>query len=148
MTCPSCGAGMFLKPDVDSFVCDYYQSVYIPQPSADGVRVPGRVGIPGLSGEDALLRSLPRHADRDGRFCGLSPGSSGQPRHAGRYAAGPEGPPAAHQLPTVRQGDGHLSLPRPGIVVIIDDCECCEVNWLDDGELQRIVQVPDHHSGG
>ena len=31
--------------------------------------------------------------------------------------------------------------------VIIDDCERCAVNWLDYGELQRIVRAPEHHYG-
>jgi Zn-finger nucleic acid-binding protein len=29
--------------------------------------------------------------------------------------------------------------------VIIDTCENCSVNWLDHGELQRIVRAPDSH---
>ena len=29
--------------------------------------------------------------------------------------------------------------------VIIDTCEHCAVNWLDYGELQRIVRAPDAH---
>jgi hypothetical protein len=28
--------------------------------------------------------------------------------------------------------------------VIIEDCEHCELNWLDYGELERIAQAPDH----
>ena len=32
----------------------------------------------------------------------------------------------------------------PG-AVIIDSCSECCVNWLDHGELQRIVRAPDHH---
>jgi Transcription factor zinc-finger len=31
--------------------------------------------------------------------------------------------------------------------VIIDDCDRCEVNWLDYGELQRIVRAPERHYG-
>ena len=27
--------------------------------------------------------------------------------------------------------------------VIIDDCDNCELNWLDHGELMRIVRAPD-----
>jgi Zn-finger nucleic acid-binding protein len=27
--------------------------------------------------------------------------------------------------------------------VIIEDCERCSLNWLDYGELERIVQAPD-----
>ena len=28
--------------------------------------------------------------------------------------------------------------------VVIDTCEACSVNWLDKGELQRIVSAPDY----
>ena len=28
--------------------------------------------------------------------------------------------------------------------VIIDDCSNCLLNWLDHGELMRIVRAPDH----
>lgn len=28
--------------------------------------------------------------------------------------------------------------------VVIDSCEQCEANWLDRGELERIVGAPDH----
>jgi hypothetical protein len=27
--------------------------------------------------------------------------------------------------------------------VVMEDCERCEFNWLDHGELERIVQAPD-----
>jgi Zn-finger nucleic acid-binding protein len=29
--------------------------------------------------------------------------------------------------------------------VIIDTCESCSVNWLDYGELQRVIRAPDQH---
>jgi Zn-finger nucleic acid-binding protein len=32
--------------------------------------------------------------------------------------------------------------------VILDDCERCSLNWLDYGELDRIVQVPDPFVSG
>jgi Zn-finger nucleic acid-binding protein len=28
--------------------------------------------------------------------------------------------------------------------VVIDDCERCELNWLDAGELVTIARAPDH----
>ena len=28
--------------------------------------------------------------------------------------------------------------------VIIDDCDTCELNWLDHGELMRIARAPDY----
>ncbi len=39
-----------------------------------------------------------------------------------------------------RQMDTHL---YGGGNVIIDDCENCGLNWLDYGELDRIVRAPD-----
>ena len=32
--------------------------------------------------------------------------------------------------------------------VIIDDCENCSLNWLDYGELDKIVRAPDHDYEG
>lgn len=28
--------------------------------------------------------------------------------------------------------------------VIMEDCETCSLNWLDYGELEKIVRAPDH----
>ena len=28
--------------------------------------------------------------------------------------------------------------------IIIDDCERCSLDWLDGGELDKIVRAPDH----
>jgi Zn-finger nucleic acid-binding protein len=28
--------------------------------------------------------------------------------------------------------------------IIIDDCSRCFLNWLDQGELMRVVHAPDH----
>ena len=42
----------------------------------------------------------------------------------------------------MRTVNGHASLHGPGNV-IIDTCESCSLNWLDYGELQRIVRAPD-----
>ena len=40
-----------------------------------------------------------------------------------------------------RQMDTHLY--GGGGNVIIDDCENCDLNWLDYGELERIARAPD-----
>jgi Zn-finger nucleic acid-binding protein len=32
--------------------------------------------------------------------------------------------------------------------VILDDCENCGLNWLDYGELDRIVRAPDREYAG
>lgn len=39
MNCPSCGAPMRLKSDMESMRCEYCQSVYLPEKNDDGVRV-------------------------------------------------------------------------------------------------------------
>jgi Zn-finger nucleic acid-binding protein len=28
--------------------------------------------------------------------------------------------------------------------IIIDDCSRCSLNWLDYGDLMRIIRAPDH----
>jgi transposase-like protein len=43
MNCPSCGAPMRLKPDEDSYKCEYCRNVFLPERSDGGVRVLGDV---------------------------------------------------------------------------------------------------------
>ena len=43
MNCPSCGAPMLLKPDEDSYKCDYCHAVFLPEGDDDGVRVLGEL---------------------------------------------------------------------------------------------------------
>src|ERR1017187_384337 len=54
MNCPSCGAPMRLKPDMESFRCDYCQSVYFPEKNDDGVRV-----LDEPSGQNCPLCNIP-----------------------------------------------------------------------------------------
>ena len=28
--------------------------------------------------------------------------------------------------------------------IVIDDCSSCSLNWLDKGELARVIHAPDH----
>ena len=54
MNCPSCGAPMKLKADLQSFKCEYCQSVFFPEKNDDGVRV-----LEELSGHDCPVCSVP-----------------------------------------------------------------------------------------
>ena len=152
---------MRLKPDVDSFVCDYCESVYIPEPNADGVRV---------LDESAFLacpvcRATLVHAAIGGRrilYCNACRGMLiGMDRFVGLVQdlrASRDTPAATLPPPDPKDLLRRINCPQCGKVmdthpyggpgnVIIDDCERCEVNWLDYGELQRIVRAPEHHYG-
>jgi Zn-finger nucleic acid-binding protein len=152
---------MRLKPDVDSFVCDYCQSIYIPEPNADGVRV---------LDESALLacpvcRATLVHAAIEGRrilYCGACRGMLiGMDLFVGLLQdlrSRRDTPAATLPPPDPKDLQRRINCPQCGKVmdthpyggpgnVIIDDCERCAVNWLDYGELQRIVRAPERHYG-
>jgi Zn-finger nucleic acid-binding protein len=153
---------MRLKPDVDSFVCDFCESIYIPEPNADGVRV---------LDESALLacpvcRASLVHAAIAGRrilYCGACRGMLiGMDLFVGLIQdlrSSRDTPAATLPPPDRKDLQRRIHCPQCGKVmdthpyggpgnVIIDDCESCVVNWLDYGELQRIVRAPEHHYGG
>lgn len=156
MNCPSCGAPMRLKPDADSYTCDYCRSGYFPENDDDGVRV-----LDEASGELCPICNLALvHAAIGGvriRYC----------IHChGMLIPMPVFEPLIDELRSV--GTGTVEQPKgetgdlrrkiacpqchagmaahfyagPGNVVI-DSCEICELNWLDRGQLTHIVRAPD-----
>ena len=157
MNCPSCGAPMRLKTDMQSFKCEYCQSVYFPEKNDDGVRV-----LDKPSGQDCPVCKLPLvHAVlaknpiiycttckgtlilmgmlegiveelRDEHGAGAAP-TSGDKEDLRRKIACPQ----CH-----RPMDVHFYA-GPGNVVI-DSCEECSLIWLDRVELMRIVHAPDN----
>jgi Zn-finger nucleic acid-binding protein len=150
---------MRLKPDVDSFVCDFCQTIYIPEPNADGVRV---------LDESAFLacpacRASLVHAAIAGRrilYCTSCRGMLiGMDLFVGLIQdlrASRDTPAATLPPPDRKDLQRRINCPQCGNVmdthlyggpgnVIIDDCEGCAVDWLDYGELQRIVRAPERH---
>ena len=157
MNCPACGAPLRLKDDTDAFVCDYCGNVHVPDPNSDGVRV---LDVP--SSESCPVCSVPLvHAAIAGyrmRYCKRCHGmliemdrllvieQSLRARHDAALAA--------TERPDPRDLDRRISCPRCGRPmdthpyqgpgnVIIDSCENCSLDWLDYGELDRMVRAPD-----
>jgi Zn-finger nucleic acid-binding protein len=156
MNCPSCGAPMRLKPDMDSFKCDYCHSVYFPERNDDGVQA-----LEEPSGQDCSLCQAPLvHAVLAKMrivYCTRCHGmlvamqaleSLVEQLRAGQ---GSEAIPAAPDKEDLqrkincpqchRPMDAHFYA-GPGNV-IIDSCETCSLIWLDRGELMRIARASD-----
>jgi Zn-finger nucleic acid-binding protein len=150
---------MRLKPDEDSYKCDYCHSVYLPEKDDDGVRVLGDqssqtcpiCNVPLVNAAIAQIRIL---------YCTqcrgmLIPMSALQALVDELQLVQSGGallqPPAdAHDLDRKincpqchHRMDTHLYA-GPGNVVI-DSCEDCSQIWLDRGELMHIVRAPDEH---
>ncbi len=159
MNCPSCGAPMRLKPDEDSYKCDYCRSVYLPQTGDDGVRVLGESSVqacpicnkPLVSAAIAKIRIL---------YCAGCRGMSipmqvletlVEQLRTQQGGAAPQ--PAADASDLHRKIDCPQCRHRmdthfyagPGNVVV-NSCESCCLIWLDRGELMRIVHAPDLRS--
>jgi uncharacterized CHY-type Zn-finger protein len=120
MNCPSCGAAMRLNADEDCLKCDYCKSVFFPAKDDEGVSV-----LAVASDEACPICAVPlMHA-------ALAP--TPDPHDLQRKINCPH----CHQRMDTHFYNG------PGNV-IIDDCDNCELNWLDHGELMRIVRAPDY----
>ena len=158
MTCPSCGAPLRLTENDDSLRCEYCRSVYTPQPNDDGVRVLGEA-----SEQACPVCAVPlQQAALAGHrilYCTKCQGllvpmndfvALIEELRSTRPAAG------SIQPAVDRKGlERRLNCPQchrpmdthfyegPGNIVI-DDCSRCFLNWLDKGELTKVVRAPDH----
>ena len=158
MNCPSCGAPMHLRPDMESFRCDYCRSVYLPEKNDEGVRVLDEVvgtacpicNIPLMNAAIAneridyctrchgmlipmetfqsLVDELPHAASDAGTLVPPQADKDDLRRKVGC--------PRCHD-----PMDAHFYA-GPGNV-IIDSCETCSLIWLDRGELMRIARASD-----
>jgi Zn-finger nucleic acid-binding protein len=157
MNCPSCGAAMRLNSDEDHLKCDYCKSIFFPEKNDEGVSV-----LAVASDESCPVCAIPlMHAALAKiriRYCTKC---RGMLIPMGTFMALVEelreGDPGTMIAPTPdthdlqrkiycphchRHMDTHF-YNGPGNV-IIDDCDNCELNWLDHGELMRIVRAPDY----
>ena len=155
--CPGCGAAMRLEDGRDSLICDYCKQVYAPEEDEEGVRVLGDEST--LECPVCAIRlvqaSLAHHRILYCTHCHGTLVGMGEllalidDLRAERRGGGMPHAPAAQEL------QRHMQCPQchktmdthfyagPGNVVI-DDCSRCELDWLDGGELGRIVRAPDH----
>ena len=147
---------MHLKLDEDSFKCDYCHSVYFPEKNEDGVRVLGEpsdqpcpvCNIPLVNAAIAktrifyctrcrgMLIAMEVFKNLVDELQVLQSGSMIQPPADSSDLNRIINCPQCH-----RRMDTHLYA-GPGNVVI-DSCEHCLIDWLDRGELMRIVHAPD-----
>ena len=148
---------MRLKPDEDSYRCDYCHAVYLPEKDDDGVRVLGEASsqtcpictIPLVNAAIAKIRILyctqcrgmliPMPALQalvDELQSVQSGGAIGQPPADAQDLDRKINCPQCHH-----RMDTHFYA-GPGNV-IVDSCGICWLIWLDRGELMRIAHAPD-----
>lgn len=148
---------MRLKAGEECFTCSYCGTVAVPDANAEGIRV---LGVPAALNCPVCAGALV-HAAASGMrilYCDLCQGmliSIGifpaivQDLKAHRETSGYVARPFEPQ-----DLDRHLRCPQcRGIMnthlyggggnIIIDNCEKCDLNWLDHGELDRVVRAPD-----
>jgi Zn-finger nucleic acid-binding protein len=147
---------MHLKPDEDSYKCDFCQSVFFPEKGDDGVRVlgePSDMNCPicnvalvqaalakirilyctGCRGQLIPMQVFPMLVEE---LQSVEGGAVVQPAYDSQDLKRRINCPKCH-----KPMDTHLYA-GPGNVVM-DSCEMCELNWLDRGELMHIVRAPD-----
>ncbi len=156
MNCPSCGAPMRLQSASDGLACDYCKNIFFPEKDDEGVSVfseasedscpvcavplmhaaLAKVGVEYCTRCRGMLVSM-------GVFMTLVDElRAGQP---GSLIPPPPDPGELHRkldCPHCHQPmDTHFYSGAGNVV--IEDCDACELNWLDHGKLMRIVHAPD-----
>lgn len=151
---------MRLDDENDALVCDYCGSVHYPDPNDEGVRIlePVEFDCPVCAKKLSLAvvggQRVFYCQDCRGMLAAMEtflPLIGKLRADRGSFAIdalayNPRDLERKLLCPKCRgQMDTHL-YGGPGNVVI-DSCEKCEWNWLDRGELARIVACPDHAYG-
>ncbi|MFZ0746219.1 MAG: zf-TFIIB domain-containing protein [Terracidiphilus sp.] len=157
MNCPSCGAPMRLEAAKDGLACEYCRNFYFPEKDDEGVSIFSEASgdscpvcaVPLMNASLAKVRIL---------YCTRCRGMlvpmdvfitlveelrAGQP---GSLIPPPPDPNELHRkldCPHCHKPmDTHFYSGAGN--VIIEDCDVCELNWLDHGKLMRIVRAPDY----
>ena len=155
MNCPSCGAPLRVERGLINLRCDYCKTSVYSAPDAEGLRYASEAEgmqcpVCGGSLWDATLTNVPLRACKQcqgmlvpmGAFEGLI--QQVRARHEGKEIPVTEDassldrklecPSCHHPMEThFYYGGGH---------VVMEDCERCELNWLDGGALMRIACAP------
>jgi Zn-finger nucleic acid-binding protein len=148
---------MRLEPDQECLVCDYCRTVHFPEVNAEGVRVlaePSELHCPLCTTplvHAALARQRMLYCSQcRGMLIEMNTFVTIVHNLRARHEVSSE----AAQQPDWMEMERRIKCPKCGQEmethpyggggnVIIEDCEHCELNWLDYGELDRIVQAPD-----
>ena len=156
MNCPNCGAAMRLKDDADYLICDYCETPHFPDPNSDGVRVliPSDLAC-SLCSITLMYASVARERIYYCERCrGMLISMGIFPEIVQDLRSRREVSIDAAHAPDWRDLDRRMQCPKcrqtmdthpyggPGNI-IIDTCEPCAQNWLDYGELDRVVRAPD-----
>jgi LSD1 subclass zinc finger protein len=157
MNCPSCGAPMHLAAGSDYMQCEFCKNIHIADPDDEGVRLteePSALSCP-ICGEplwNATLAGIRLQSCRKCRgmlipmetFVDLIEqlkAKQGDAVATPTRAAPDELRRKINCPKCHRPMDAHFYL--GGGSVVIDGCDPCCLNWLDHGELMRIVRAPD-----
>jgi Zn-finger nucleic acid-binding protein len=147
---------MRLKPDEDSYKCDYCHNVFLPERSDDGVRVlgdpsnlacpicniplvnaaMGKIHILYCTKCQGMLVSMQTFSTLIDELQAQQRRPIAQPPADGSDLQRKIDCPQCHH-----RMDTHFYA-GPGNVVV-DSCEDCSLIWLDRGELMHIVYAPD-----
>ncbi len=157
MECTNCGAPIHLDAGRGVWTCRYCKSLYYPEKNEDGVRVLTQSS--GLTCPVCAMELAQAAIDEHKIFyCQHCRGSlipvgefvllleELRARQGGEWSIAPRADPVELQR-TIRCPHCQRAMDThfyggPGNVVI-DDCAACELNWLDSGELARIVRAPE-----
>jgi Zn-finger nucleic acid-binding protein len=160
MNCPGCGAAMQLAGNRRHFVCDHCGNFYFPEETGDGV---APLGAP--SGDGCPVCHVPmQNALIDGEavhYCDKCRGFLTTTDSFGRIVADRRTRHQPHERITdpFDPADLRRTLCCPachgpmaahpyfgGGNAVVDTCECCNLIWLDAGELTVIERyVPREH---
>lgn len=156
MKCGSCGASTRFDGNRGLFICDYCRAEFVPPIGTDGVQVlePTKLHCPACQGflSNSLIEKFPLHYCQScwgllvsmDDFLPLTETLRSYRHRPAAYIAprGPQSDGPARVCPKCSCTMNHHPYGGPGNVWI-DTCERCSVNWLDKGELQKIVSAPD-----
>lgn len=147
---------MRLKPDEDSYSCDYCHAVYVPEKNDDGVRVLGEPSDENCPNCNVALMQAALDKTRI-LYCTKCRGmlipmdafrnliSSLEALQGASMIQPPASPADLSRLLSCPHCSQHMEThlyAGPGNAVI-ESCEKCSLNWLDHGELARIIHAPD-----
>lgn len=156
MNCPNCGAPLRLDDDKDYLSCDYCKNVVVPERNDDGIRplgTPSDLSCPVCN----VPLTVADVAGVRAQYCENCKGllmvmdslfgvaEELRAKHGPHSMIGPRPDPKELErrinCPKChKQMDTHY-YEGPGNI-IIDDCESCGLDWLDQGELMRIARAP------
>ena len=148
---------MRLKDDADYLICDYCETPHFPDPNSDGVRVlgvPSEIACPVCAislTHASVSRERIFYCERCrgmliamGVFTEIVADLRSRREVSADAAHAPDWTDLNRRIkcPKCRATMDTHPYCGPGNI-IIDTCEWCAVNWLDYGELDRVVRAPD-----